>query len=462
MQTTQKIKQIQHRAIQNYANTTDSYRFFNILTSPELFSIVEEQLPEHRERSFPPTETLSLFLAQVMNADRSCQNIVNETAIQRLVNGLALCSTNTSSYCRARQRLPLERVSELVRHSGQLVDQHVPEEWRWQGRPVRLVDGTTVILPDTAQNQAVYPQLSEQTPGVGFPISRLVGVICLASGSILNAAIGPYQGKGTNEQSLLRELLDTFNKGDIVLGDAYYAGYFLLAALIERGVDGVFEQLGARQRSTDFRKGKKLGQTDHLIIYDKPKKKPDWMTQAHYDNAPDTLTVRELKVGHKILVTTMLSPKQAPKHALKALYKSRWQIELNLRNIKTTLGMDTFSCKTPGMVEKEMWVYFLAYNLIRLVMAESASLFDRLPRQLSFKHTLQLWRAWRQHAVNIDDSDSLDVLLRLIAQSKIGHRPGRIEPRVVKRRPKPFPAMRQPRECLRENVKQYGHPKKQK
>lgn len=276
---------------------------------------------------------------------------------------------------------------------------------------------------------------------------------------MLNAAIGRYRGKGGDEQSLLRSMLDTLNAGDILLGDAYYATYFLLCDLQKRGVEAVFEQHGSRRRSTDFRRGQRLGARDHLIALDKPKIKPDWMAQADYDQAPDTLKVRELHAGGKSLVTTLLCPKQTSKPALKALYRDRWHVELDLRTIKTTLGLEMLSCKTPGMAEKEIWVYLLAYNLIRLVMAQAALTQDRLPRELSFKHTLQLWVAWGQCAIGNEHDDTLFVL---IAQQQVGNRTGRIEPRAIKRRPKPYPLLTKPRQIAREDIRKNGHPKKLK
>jgi hypothetical protein len=399
-----------------------------------------------------------MFLTQAMNTDSSCQNIVNETALTRAISGLPTCSSNTGSYCKARQRLPLMMVSELVRQTGiQMADQ-APVSWTWQGRPVRLVDGTTVELPDTDENRQAYPQTRE---GSGCPLSRIVGIICLASGGILNAAIGPFAGKGSGEQALLRTLLGTFRPGDVVLGDAYFGTYFLLAELIERNVDAVFEQYGARKRTLDFDKGQRIGKRDHLICYSKPKK-PAWISQEGYDAAPATLTVRELEVGHKILVTTLLSPKAASKRALKKLYEQRWHVELDLRNIKSTLGMGILSCKTPQMIEKEVWVYLLAHNLIRTMMAEAAALSDILPRQLSFKHSLQLWRTWQQQSQGWNDQESLRVLLQLIIENTVGHRPGRVEPRAVKRWRKSFPLLTKPRSALREAIKIHGHPRKQK
>ena len=452
----------QHRRVRGHAESSDAYAFFDLLTGPALLSTVESLLPAHRERLYPPTATLSMFLAQALSADRSCQKAVNEVAVKRLSARLRPCSTHTGAYCNARQRLPQAMVSTLVQHTGQLITAQAPRSWRWRGRPVRLVDGTTVTLPDTPDNQAAYPQPRSQKPGLGFPICRVVGLVCLDSGALLNAAVGGYHGKGSDEQTLLRTILDTLVGGDVVLGDAYYATYFLLCSLSKRGVDAVFEQHGGRGRSTDFRRGQRLGPRDHLIVLHKPTRKPDWMTQADYEQAPAELTVRELRTGGKTLVTTLLCPKRTAKSDLKDLYRSRWHIELDLRNIKTTLGMQVLSCLTSAMAVKELWVYLLAYNLIRLMMAQAALLSGQLPRQLSFKHTVQLWIAWDHYANPEERHDTLRGLLALIAAQRVGDRPGRIEPRAVKRRPKPYPLLTVSREIARENVRLYGHPAKLK
>lgn len=461
MHINRSCKRQQHR-IRHYASASDAFSFFNQLTGPELLDTVESTLPKHRERLFPPTETLSMFLAQALKPDRSCQNIVNDAAIKRLTIGLPPCSTKTGAYCKARQRLPLEILSTLVRHTGNLIAAQAPPTWLWHGRRVRLVDGTTVTLPDTAANQAVYPQQSGQKAGLGFPICRIVAITCLSSGAVLNAAMGGFKGKGSDEQTLLRTLLDTFESGDMMLGDAYFGTYFLLAELQSRNVDALFEQYGARKRTTDFSQGNKLGSKDHLITLTKPKVRPDWMTAEQFSAAPQTLIIRELEISGKILITTLTCPTLFSKEALKNLYKSRWQVELDIRNIKTTLGMETLSCKTPQMGEKEMWVYLLAYNLIRLLMAQSALMADVLPRVLSFKHTLQLWLGWSGIRNQPDGQDPIAGLLALVAEQSIGNRPGRIEPRNVKRRPKPYPLLTKPRGEAREEIKKYGHPKKLK
>lgn len=461
MQITHTSNKHQHRRVEAYRKDSNSHDFFNLLTRDALLDKVEELLPEHRERLYPPTETLSMFLAQAMSADRSCQNIVNHATVQRLYGGLTVGSTHTGGYCRARQRLPLEMVSLLTQYLAEHVNRQLPDDGCWQGRRVRIIDGTTVTLPDTLANQATFPQQRGQQPGLGFPICRIVGITCWASGALLNAAIGRFNGKGGDEQTLLRTLQDTFQSGDVVLGDAFFATYFFIATLQARGIDILMEQQGARKRSTDFRCGQKLGERDHLIVINKPKIRPDWMSEAQYNAAPDALTVRELKAGGKLMVTTLICHKSHSKEALKSLYKSRWHVELDIRNIKDTMGMNVLSCKTPERAIKEIWVYLLAYNLIRLMMAQSALLADIEPRSISFKHCLQLWLNYMQHSQGLDD-ENLGILFQMMAQQRVGDRPGRIEPRAVKRRPKAYPLLMKPRNEARAEVKKYGHPKKLK
>jgi hypothetical protein len=215
---------------------------FNLLTGPQLLDRVEALLPAHRERVFAPTETLSMFVAQAPPADGSCRQAVSNAAVKRLVGGLSPCSTSTSGYCQARARLPLPMISTLARQAGEIIAEGAASWWHWRGRQVRLVDGATVTLPDTEDNQAAYPQSSSQKAGLGFPICRLVAVQCLGSGALLDVATSPCEGKGSDEQALLSSMLDTLKADDVLLGDAFYATYFLLCELLRRGVDGLFER----------------------------------------------------------------------------------------------------------------------------------------------------------------------------------------------------------------------------
>ena len=451
----------QRRRVQARIDNVDAYGFFDLLTGPELLDDVESLLPAHRERLFPPTETLSMFMAQALSADGSCRQAVDDAAVKRLISDMTPCSTNTAAYCKARARLPQTMISTLARRTGALVAGGVADGWLWRGRRVLLTDGTTLTLADTEENQDAYPQPGSQREGLGFPKMRLVALLCLASGALLDAAEGPCEGKGSDEQTLLRALLGNLQAGDVLLGDAYFPTYFLLCALRRLGVDGLFEQYGARKRSTNFNIGTRLGTKDHLIVWSKPQR-PDWMSAEAYAEVPDTLTVRELCVGGKILVTTFLCQKDTPKGMLKALYWRRWQVELDVRNIKTTLGMETLRCRTPEMARKELWVYLLAYNLIRLLMAQAALLADQVPRQLSFKHAVQVWISWHQRGGASYDGVVMHGLLLLIAEPRVGLRPGRIEPRQRKRRNNTFPLMTKPRSEAREEVRLNGHPKKQK
>jgi len=435
------------------ARATQAVEFFNVLTSPELLETTEALLPEHRERLYPPTVALSMFMRQVLEADGSCQKAVNAWAAQRTADGLTPCSVHTGGYCRARQRLPLEMVSTLTRETGRLLSEKALAQWLWRGRAVKLVDGTGISMPDTQENQAVYPQPSTQAAGVGFALARVVMVICLATGAALDMAVGPHSGKGTGELGLVRRLLKGFRPGDVMLADALYCNYFLIAALMGAGVDVLFEQNGSR--ITDFRRGQSLGTRDHLVHWPKPAARPEWMTPEQYAGFPDELTVREARVAHQVLVTTLLDHRQISKDDLSELYAQRWNVELDLRNLKTTTGMDVLSCQTPQMNDKQLWVHLLAYNVIRLLMAQAACNAGVDPRGLSFKHTVQLWTEWVSRGLST--TKDCGRLFTLIAQCRVGNRPGRIEPRMRKRRPKPYPWLKIPRAQARRKIELHGH-----
>jgi Transposase DDE domain len=439
--------------IARQAKTTQTVEFFNLLTSPELLQTTEVLLPEHRERLYPPTVALSMFMRQALESDGSCQKAVNGWAAQRAADGLRPCSVRTGGYCRARQRLPLEMVSTLTRETGRLLHEKALAKWLWRGRVVKLVDGTGISMPDTPENQERYPQPSTQAPGVGFPAARLVMVICLATGAALDMAVGPHSGKGTGELALVRSLLDGFYRGEVMLADALYCNYWLMATLMGAGVDVLFEQNGAR--TTDFRRGKSLGAREHLVCWPKPAARPEWMTPEQYAHFPDELTVREVKVAHQVLVTTLLDHRRISKDELSTLYARRWNVELDLRNLKTTTGMDVLNCQTPQMNEKQLWVHLLAYNVIRLLIAQAACNAGIDPRELSFKHTVQLWTEWVSRGLSATEDDGR--LFTLIAQCRVGNRAGRIEPRMRKRRPKPYPWLKVPRDLARQKIKRHGH-----
>ena len=401
-------------------------------------------MPEYRDRVYSPTVTLAMMLRQVLSEDRSCRKAVDDAIFSGIVDRET--SPNTASFCNARQRLPLGLLEKLTSVIAEQIHKHTPAAWKWREREVKLVDGTTILMEDTAKNQEAFPQHKQQKEGAGFPIARLVAIISLCTAAVLSVGMAAYSGKGTGEHALLRDQLNCICAGDVLVGDAYYASYFLMAALQAIGADFVFEQHGARD--TDFRTGQWIGKHDHLVKLTKPAR-PAWMTVEDYERYPSEITVREAKVRGKVLVTSLVNPRKVPKDELGALFSQRWHIEVDLRNIKTTLGMAKLRCKSPQMCEKELRVYMLAYNVVRLLMAESAQRVGILPRQLSFKHTVQSWLAWLHRQIQCVMSESLDLLFRLIGQVRVGDRPGRVEPRAVKQRPKPFPRLTTTRQKAR-------------
>lgn len=447
---TKALKHQERSAVKKLKNKSFS-TIENLITQPELMEVIQEELPSYRNRFYTPIQTLCMFISQALNNDRSCQNVVNEMALNTNL------SVATGGYCKARQRLSETMISELAKAVAKRNEQRVKKRWRWQDRTVYLVDGTTLTMPDTLSNQESYPQTSALPKGLGFPICRAVGIISLSTGSLMDARVSPYHGKGASEQTLLRNMLGVFKPGDVVLADAFYSTYFLLEHMIAHEIDIVFVQHGARSRTTDFTSQTVIGENDHLITLNKPKLKPEWMGQEEYDNASDTLTIRELKTGGKILITTMLCAKKHPKKAIGVLYKQRWQIEVDLRNIKSTLGLKSLSCKTPQMAIKELWVYFLAYNLIRSIMLASAHQCSLSPREISFKHTLQLLLAFSNN-----NNVSIKQLLRRISEKHIGNRAGRVEPRAIKRRRNDYPLLMKLRNAAKEEIRKNGHPKKLK
>ena len=324
---------------------------------------------------------------------------------------------------------------------------------------MKLVDGATVSMPDTEANQASFPQNRSQKAGLGFPLARLVAIVSLSCGSVLDWAVGPCKGKQTGEAALLWKLAGQLGRGGIVIADRCYAGYFLIALFVRFGVDVVIRQ--HQMRRTDFRRGQRLGAKDHIVSWDRPLC-PAWMDADTYATIPETLVMREVRVGGWTLVTTLTNAQEVSKRDLYDLYHLRWQIELDLRSIKAVMQMDVLRCMTPEMVAKEIAVHLLAYNMVRTTMAQAAHLGRVLPRQLSFKGALQLLNAFGD---NLRHSPLGRLVLRHahllagLAQMKLPHRPGRVEPRAVKRRPKPHELLTKPRIILRARLlkKQQKH-----
>ena len=437
----------------------------NLLSASEVDDALAAEGCTFRERIFSPVITLWIFLGQVLDPDHSCRQALLRFVAWLSAHGRQVCSSQSGAYCQARQRLAEGVMQRLVRSKARQVQQDSPRAWRWFGRDVHIADGTTVSAPDTLANQQAYPQPQSQQRGLGFPIVRVVVIFSLALGTVLEAAFNPYVGKETGETGMLRSLLYSLKRGTVLLGDRYFANYWIIALAQVLGIDVVLRQ--HQRRKVDFRTGRRLGHNDHLITWTKPKR-PKWMTQHFYDSLANTLTLRELRVQvpkgknrtrQLVVVTTLLEAGRYTKGELASLYQRRWQAELNLRSLKSTLQMDILRCKTPAMLRKELWAHFLIYNLIRLAMAQAAQNQPCLPWQLSFKGSAQALVAfggfWPSVSV-ADPAMHYRNMLQAIAEHPVGHRPGRVEPRAKKRRPRALPLLTEGREQARARLRSTG------
>jgi hypothetical protein len=441
----------------------DGLPFAEFLTPERLAQALREEKATWREAIWTPVLTLWAFLSQVTNPDGSCRITVDRVLAWLVSRGEEPGSPKTDPYCKARQRLPESLLRRLLRETGRSLHQLSPAAWRWKGGRVKIADGTTVSMPDTPLNQAAYPQPATQQKGLGFPIARLVVVFCLATGTVLEAALGRYHGKQQGENSLLRTLDGALEPGDVLLADRYYSGWFDIAWWQQRGV-AVVTRLH-QQRRCDLRRGRRLGRNDHVVVWAKPQR-PDWMDQATYQSLPAQLELREVRVrivqpGCRtkvlVVVTTLLDGEVYSAGELATLYRLRWHAELDLRALKVALGMDVLRCKSPGMVRKEVWAHLLAYNLIRGVMAQAAEELGCDPRELSFKGALQAMSTFAERLLEANEEtfeELYEWLLLTIGANQVGDRPDRVEPRARKRRPKPYPLLTKPRAEARKKLQQ--------
>jgi len=351
--------------------------FPTILSTGVLQRFVDSS-PRSRHRIFTPLITLKAFIFQVLSADGSCRQAVGSVLAERLSQGKEANSMNTSSYCKARDDLPLKPLMQAVNETGNALHEQAHPSWRYKGHNTLIVDGTTVLMADTADNQKEFPQQRCQKQGLGFPIARIVGLVSLSTGALVSYAEGPYIGKGSGETSLLATLFGNLSPNDFLLADRYYCTWAILARLIKQDAHLLVQNHA--QRKPDFKAGEILGKKDHIIGWKKPKKKPVWITDAEYRALPEEIVIREFAVGGMVYVTTLLDHKNYPKKELASLYKARWSIELDLRSIKTHMGMDMLRCKTAARVKKEIAMHFLSYNLIRANIARSALLEKKTSR----------------------------------------------------------------------------------
>ena len=437
--------------------------FTDVLPASRIAEIFEEEDAMFGEDAiFSTPVVLWAFLAQTLRDRKmaSCHAAVEDIIVHKIQSCLQPPCGDTGDYCRARAKLDENALRRLAVEMAETLQQNIDAKHLWKGRHAKLVDGFTFTMPDTEANQAEYPQNPAQKAGVGFPIARACVVLSLATACVLNLSIGPYSGKETGETALLRQMLDSLQPGDVVVFDRYYCSYFMIALLAARGVD-VCVRLH-QQRSSDFQQGTRLGEDDHIITWERPIK-PEWMDAETYSTIPKTLRLREIRynvqepsrVDELTVVTTLLDPREYSAGDVADLFGFRWNSELDIRDIKQTLNLDHVRCKSPAMVQRELWTTLLAYNLIRETIVVAATVHNKSPRRISFTGACQtVLSSWMLLSTDSSrDAQSMCAsLLRQIASNTVADRPGRIEPRVLKRRRHRYPLMKKPRGHLKQEL----------
>lgn len=428
---------------------------------------VERVFAEHgnlfgQDAIYSTVLTLWAFLGQALREGKqaSCQAAVAEVVVHQQQADLPVPSSDTGNYCRARAQLSEAALHDLTVEVADELEEQAEPAWLWKDKHAKLIDGFTFTMPDTALNQKEYPQPASQAKGVGLPIARCCAILSLATACLSDLAIGPYSGKETGETALLRELLDSLNAGDVAVADRYYCSFLMIALLLAHGVDVCARM--HQKRHVDFRRGRRLGKYDHLVEWTKPAR-PEWMDEATYAKIPQKIVLREIRFnivepGRRVqtltIVTTLLDADVYTKEDIAQLYGFRWNSELDIRSIKQQLGLDHVRCKSPAMVRRELWTTLLAYNLIRTTAAAAALLHRKHPRQISFTGACQyVLSSWMLMTAGLIESSQMlahcRTLLWQISQCEVANRPGRLEPRVLKRRRHRYKLMQQPRAVLR-------------
>lgn len=432
---------------------------FRDVLSKQVGNIIAKEVPEVRERVYTPEVTFFGMIYGALDPNSSLRKTVIRNNADRISRGLEPASINTAAFSKARDRLPTEVLKQAAKLVAVGAQPEVPEEWKWHGMEVKALDGSTVTADDTQENQKAFPQHGNQKEGVGFPLIRLVILQSITTGMIHDLSFGAYKGKTTGEMALARNIMDSLTPNSLLLGDRYYPSYFFICELFKRGVEFLFQSHAARE--IDFRQGKSLGHFDHIVSWERPQR-PSWMTKEEYNLFPSSIDLREVDITEQVgsqerfvVVTTLLDNEEYNKKELSDLYLKRWGIELALRNLKDTMGMEHLSVQSPKMVEKILWSYVMAFNGIRWYMANAAALGSRKPESISFKTTHDILEANKSNILNTRGVKHRKLLSEIFCQIlnvKVGQRGGRIEPRVVKKRPKSYKRMTQSRGEWRSSI----------
>ncbi len=425
--------------------TADQLRLCEVFDDDKIHDLCSELQIVFRERHFTPATTLGLFVSQVLKRNQPCSQVLTEFNLSRKRNGLMPVSEDASAYCRARAKLSLELIECLTTMISDLVCRKTIRDWKWKDRYVYLVDGLVVHAPDTEDNQEAYPQPSSQEDGLGFPQIRMIITTSLATGCALHYNTGKVEGKKTGEVALFREKHGSFAKGDIVLADSNFESFVDSALLKHSGVDVVCCINGSRESPFD---GSFKTIEDVTKTIPKPKYDPNRFTRECWESLPESIKVRIIRYKTRgrnedvTIVTTLLDRHRYPAKDIAGLYGFRWDVELDIRSIKTSMGMNELRCQTPNNLNREIAVHVLGYNLVRLLMADTAHVLEVHPREVSFSRARD---AWLSFADERETSEDIMWIILSAGTKLVRNRPGRDEPREIKRRNTKYSKLKTPR-----------------
>jgi len=414
-----------------------------------------------RNRIFTPETLIWGFVNQILSEDHSCKSAVASIIARLKVNSNKLISSSTGAYCQARSKLPIVFFETLGFELGRLLNSHY-DFLKWKGFNVKLIDGSDLKLPVTKQNLKLYSPCTNST---GLLKCRILGIFSLSHGGLLDFAVGPFKGKGTGEVSLLRKLYDNLHKGDLAIMDRLFCTFFEMSNFQKRGIEFVIRKSG--NMKTDFRKGESLGHEDHIIEINRPWNRQDSIIFNQLETLPRKIRVRELRVrikrkGFRVkslyIFTSLLDPQKYLKEDLAELFKKRWNVEVDFRSLKTFLKMDILRCKCPEMISKEIWMHVITYNYLRTVMVDAALVHGVYPREISFKETVQMVRVFRPYMAISGSRKRMEYYFTIIESllDRVGNRPGRIEPRLVRNNTMNFRLLKKPRNETRKGFWKSG------
>jgi hypothetical protein len=402
-----------------------------------------------------PPAVIHWFLIQVLNGNTALTHV-------SLWAGRAFTA---SAFCQARARLPLAVFRAVLRGLVAAVIPDTQRQGRWLGHRTFLLDGSSFSMPDTPELQAHFGQPSNQAKGCGFPVAHLLAFFHAGTGLLLEVFAAPLR---SHDMAGIMAILPWLTAGDVLVADRGFCSFAHLALLMAKGVHAVFRL--HQKQIVDFTPGRAHahpgqkrapkgmprsrwirahGLRDQVVEYFKPAERPGWMSEQEYRVLPESIVVRELRyritapgfrTREVTLVTTLIDASLYPAEALANLYWTRWRVEENLKALKQTMKMDVLKCKRVDGVLKELTMYALAYNLVRVTMCQAAAAQGVEVERISFIDALR----W------LSDTSEETELPELVVNPE---RPHRYEPRVRKRRPKPYPVMKKPRAELRKMLR---------